>query len=75
MKEFLERRAKRLEQPWTGEWPWQEDLKCTNCDKHICYAYPFDLEGSDFYCDDCFARRTEIAKEIRDKEKGYNQSI
>lgn len=67
MSDYLEREAEMLEAPWTGDWHGQREVYCNNCKKHICYAYPFDIEGSIFYCDECFSRRAEIAKEIREK--------
>ena len=33
-----------------------EELRCSNCDKFLCYVYAFDLNDSYFYCADCFKK-------------------
>ena len=35
------------------------EVVCEYCGKHICYAAEYDLEGTKFACDDCFAKIKE----------------
>ena len=33
-----------------------EILRCNECDKELCYVYECDLNGSYFYCDECYEK-------------------